>query len=144
MESLYLIARIAGQRVALAASAVQSVVEIEALTPVPVAPRHIAGLAALRSRVLTVIDSYAALGLDSSAPVGLAQAVVVVIDGHLYGLLVDEVEDVVDILGEPQPVRNALHSGWADVACGIVDYEDAAVLVVDAAALVAGRASLAA
>ena len=71
MDSLKLIARIAGQRIALTADAVESVVEIEAITPVPLAPPHVAGLAALRSRVLTVIDSYAALELGQSPRDGL-------------------------------------------------------------------------
>ena len=61
MEALKLIARIADQQVAISADTVESVVEVEAITPVPLAAPHIAGLAALRSRVLTIIDSYAAL-----------------------------------------------------------------------------------
>ena len=56
MNELLLIVSIAGSRVALPAVAVESVVELEALIPVPRAPEHLAGLSALRSRVLTVID----------------------------------------------------------------------------------------
>ena len=52
MEALKLIARIADQQVAISADTVESVVEVEAITPVPLAAPHIAGLAALRSRVL--------------------------------------------------------------------------------------------
>ena len=50
MNQLLLIVSIAGSRVALPAAAVESVVELEALIPVPRAPAHIAGLSALRSR----------------------------------------------------------------------------------------------
>ena len=56
MSDLLLIVTIAGERVALPASAVESVVELDALISVPRAAPHVAGLSALRSRVLTVID----------------------------------------------------------------------------------------
>ena len=59
--ALVLIAHLAGETVALDADVVGSVVEIERIAPVPRAAPHIAGLAALRSRVLTVIDARAAI-----------------------------------------------------------------------------------
>ncbi len=93
MDMLKLIARIGDQQIAISADQVESVVEIDAITPVPLAAPHIAGLAALRSRVLTIIDTYAALEIGRSPREGLLQAIVVTIDHHLYGLLVDEVVD---------------------------------------------------
>jgi purine-binding chemotaxis protein CheW len=144
MNSLMLIARIAGQRIALTAQAVESVVELEAITPVPLAPPHVAGLAALRSRVLTVIDSYAALELGRSARDTLCQAVVVTIDNHLYGLLVDEVEDVVTIVGETLPLHAGLARGWRESAIGLVEHEGHAVLLLDPARLIAGPLAAAA
>jgi purine-binding chemotaxis protein CheW len=144
MDSLMLIARIAGQRVALTAEAVGSVVELETITPVPLAPPHVAGLAALRSRVLTVIDSYAALELGQSPRDRLCQAVVVTIDNHLYGLLVDEVEDVVEIRGDPMPLHARLGRGWREGAIGLVEHEGQAVLLLDPARLIAGPVAAAA
>lgn len=143
MESLFLIARIAGQRVALPADVVQSVVEIEAITPVPLAALHIYGLAALRSRTLTIIDPLAALGLAPRPPGMMpAEAVVVTVEGHLYGLLVDLVEDVVSIAEAPRPIRTRLSDGWARVGRGIFDHGDAAVLLLDPAALIVGPAAV--
>jgi purine-binding chemotaxis protein CheW len=142
MNSLYLIARLAGQQVAIAAGDIQSVVEIEGLTPVPRAPRHVAGLAALRSRVLTVIDSYAALDLCARPVTAVTQAIVVVIEGHLYGLLVDDVEDVVELAGEVEPIRGSMADGWHRAARGMIDNRGHAVLVLDAGALVDGPAAL--
>ena len=66
MNELLLIVSIAGSRVALPAAAVESVVELESLIPVPRAPDHLAGLSALRSRVLTVIDCQRSLELGST------------------------------------------------------------------------------
>ncbi|MFW2830296.1 chemotaxis protein CheW [Sphingomonas sp. ID0503] len=144
MNSLYLIARVAGERIAISADAVQSVVEIDALTPVPIAPRHIAGLSALRSRVLTVIDTYAALGLESSWAGGIRQVVVVIIDGHLYGLAVEDVHDVAEISGEPQRLRGSMGQGWSHVASSYVEYDGQPLLVVNAAALISGPVAAAA
>ena len=67
MNELLLIVSIAGSRVALPAAAVESVVELDALISVPRAPDHLAGLSALRSRVLTVIDCRRSLELGATA-----------------------------------------------------------------------------
>lgn len=144
MDKLMLIARISGQRVALMADAVESVVEIEAITPVPLALPHVAGLAALRSRVLTLIDSYAALDLGRSPRDAVLQAIVVTVDHHLYGLLVDEVEDVAMMAGEVLPLHAGLARGWREGAIGLVEHEGRAVLLLDPARLIAGPAAAAA
>lgn len=144
MEALKLIARIGGQQIAISADLVESVVEIEAITPVPLAAPHIAGLAALRSRVLTIIDTYAALEIGRSPRDGQLQAIVVTIDHHLYGLLVDEVVDVVAFTGEPDPLHAGLSRGWSNAAMGIVEHEGQALLQLDPARIVAGPMVLAA
>jgi purine-binding chemotaxis protein CheW len=143
MADLLLIVRLDGERIAIPAGEVESVVELEALTPVPGVPPHVAGLAALRSRVLTVIDCVAALQSDRRiAKVG--DAVVVVAEGHPYALLVDSVEDVVDAEGEVGPVRTALGGGWARVARGMVEAQGQLTLLADAQAFIAGSAARAA
>lgn len=144
MDDLKLVVLIAGQRVALPAGSVESVVEIDAITPVPLAVGHVAGLAALRSRVLTIIDSYAALEIGQGPREGLLQAVVVTIDNHLYGLLVDEVEDVVELPGQPAPLHAGLSQGWLRVSLGMLEHQGRALLVLDPARIVAGPLAAAA
>ena len=143
MAQLLLIVRLAGERVAFPASEVESVVEIEALTPVPRAAAHVAGLAALRSRVLTVIDCRASLEPGQSSE-DSRDAVVVVVDGHPYALLVDGVEDVVEASGDARPVRTALRGGWPRVAKNTVDAGGDLLLLLDLHALIAGPAAKAA
>ncbi|MBD3761966.1 chemotaxis protein CheW [Sphingomonadaceae bacterium G21617-S1] len=143
MNDLYLIVEIAGQRAALPAAFVESVVEIEEIAPVPCAPSHVFGLFALRSRVLTVIDTIAALGGDRSAP-GEKQAVIVHVDGHLYGLLVDDVDDVVAIEGVPTQPRALLAAGWARYSKGVFEHDGDPLLLIDVAAMIAGPLELAA
>lgn len=139
MTELLLIVAIAGQRVALPSAAVESVVELEALIPVPRAAPHVAGLSALRSRVLTVIDCKRSLELGSADTSGaIREAAVVDLDGHYYALIVDAVEDVVECHSEPAPVRAGMEAGWERVAKGMVETEAGPLLLVDVGMLIAG------
>lgn len=138
MNDLLLIIRIAGERVAVPADHVESVVELDGVAPVPRSAPHVAGLSALRSRVLTVIDSLAALELGSAPSDGIHEAIVVQVDGHPYAVIVDSVEDVLEHSGEPGAVRSKLRGGWRRVAKGMVEADDDLLLLLDVHALIAG------
>lgn len=140
MTEQLLIATIAGQRVALRTSTVQSMIEVETVTPVPRTSAHIAGLSALRSRVLTVIDCRCALGLaQDEAPPTSGKAVVVEHGGHFYALLVENVEDVVEARSTPLPVNVDIGRGWEHVSLGMIEAGDETLLLVDAAKFIAGQ-----
>jgi purine-binding chemotaxis protein CheW len=141
MTDLLLVVTLAGERVAIPAGDVEAVVEVEGLTPIPRAAAHVAGLAALRSRVLTAIDGLASLGLGKTADRPSHNAIVVEAENCPYALLVDSVEDVVDFDGEVRPVRTALAGGWQRVARGMVEVGDELILLVDTAAILAGPAA---
>ena len=125
---------------ALPAAEVESVVELESLISVPRAPAHLAGLSALRSRVLTVIDCQRSLELGTTDlnDGQLHEAAVVEVDGHHYALTVDAVEDVVEALSEPAPIRAAMGAGWERVSKGMVETEEGPLLLVDIASVIAG------
>ena len=139
MNQLLLVVTIGGQQVALPASSVESVVELDTLIPVPRAPAHVAGLSALRSRVLTVIDCMRALELGATdVSNGIHEAAVIELDGHHYALLVDSVEDVVEARSDPAPLRAAMRRGWEAVSLGLVETDGTPLLLVDVAALIEG------
>jgi purine-binding chemotaxis protein CheW len=69
---------------------------------------------------------------------GIREAAVVELDGHHYALIVDLVEDVVEALSDPAPVRAAMGVGWERVAQGMVETETGPLLLADVAALIAG------
>ena len=155
MAELLLIARLAGRRIAFAASEVEAVVELEGVTPAPRAAAHVAGLSALRSRVLTVIDGLAALEVGRSGPSTLPgaslrtgeagrDAIVIPSGGHGYALMVEEDEDVIEAAAPPSPVKAPLGAGWDRVALGTVEAEGGLYLLVDPHALIAGPAARAA
>jgi purine-binding chemotaxis protein CheW len=91
--------------------------------------------------VLTVIDCRRSLELGTSdCSGGIREAAVVEFDGHHYALIVDLVEDVVEAMSEPSPVRAAMGEGWERVSQGMVDTETGPLLLVDVAGLIAGSA----
>ncbi len=144
MSSLYLIAHINGARVAIDSDHIESLVNVQDVIPVPKSDPGIAGLFALRSRVLTLIDSqYMVTGIAGTAIKG-ALAVVAEIGGHHFGLLVEAVEDVVSINDhqiEPNIKPPAL---WAPLVTGTASVDGELVMILDPARLVNGSEALAA
>jgi len=143
MTELLLIARLGGRRIAFPASSIEAVVELEGITPAPCAAPHVAGLAALRSRVLTVIDGLAALDLGRAGTEG-RDAVVIPCEGHTYALLVEEVEDVIAADAPAAPLAAPVGAGWDRVASGTVEIGADLFLLVDPYLLIAGPAANAA
>ena len=140
---MLLLVTLAGHRAALPAERVNSVVELASVVPVPRAPPHIAGLAALRSRPLTIVDCRAALGFpaDDSAA---ARVVVVEHEGHLYGLKIDAADDIVAGQGLAGPTAGDPGPGWNGASLGTVESAAGPVLLLDIARLIAGPAKQAA
>ena len=130
---LFLIAHVAGRPVAIPAEQVDSVVDLATVVPVPGAGGAVRGLAALRSRVVTVIDTGLALGL-APMPGAVRRAVITRIDGHLYAVLVDALEDVAAFrVGSLAGL--ALRGGWSAVGTGLVERDGEPVLAIDLARL---------
>ena len=144
MSELVLLAQIAGRRVALRAKEVHSVVELDTVTPVPRTPDFIAGLAALRSRALTVVDCRRSLELPTDEAARDREAVVVEHQTQLYALLVDGVDDVVAVEGEAAQVPGDYGTGWERIARSMVETPRGPALMIDVGALVSGPVARAA
>ncbi|MCH4892973.1 MULTISPECIES: chemotaxis protein CheW [unclassified Sphingomonas] len=141
MNKLFLVAHIDGRAIAIDADQVDSVVDLGPVTPVPLASRQVRGLAALRSRVVTVIDTKAALGMPAhGAP---RRAVITRIDGHHYALLVDALDDIVAMTLLPLSPAIPLEPLWREAARGVVERDGEPILVIDAAALIPQSAAAA-
>lgn len=138
MADLLLIVRLAGRRIALPAAEVEGVVELEGITPAPRAAGHVAGLSALRSRVLTVIDGMASLEFGRSRVDGLLDAIVIPSGGHPYALIVESVEDVIEAVRPPLPIRSPVGAGWDRVAIGMAEAGEDLLLLVDPHRLIGG------
>ena len=137
MSDRLLIAYIDGRRVAIPAREVHSVIELDTVTPIPLAPVHVSGMSALRSRVLTVIDCRLALGLATGTDAG-EEAIVVERAGYLDALRVDAAEDVCEQEGATTVPPGQLGRGWSQIACGMVETSAGPALLVALDALIAG------
>ncbi|QLC24310.1 chemotaxis protein CheW [Parasphingopyxis algicola] len=136
MDKLYLIAEAGGSNFAIEADVVESVVTASEVIPVPLAEPRVAGVAALRSKVITVIDTMAVID-DRPASVEKGRSLVVVkVDDFLYGLAVDTVHDVRECSARPERLGAAFEPGWRRISTGVIEIDDHAVAVVDPAALV--------
>lgn len=132
MNELVLTLVIAGRRTAIRAPQVHSVVDLGAVSPVPRAPEYVRGLTALRSAAMTVIDCALALGLKSDRTELAGRRAAVIEDGgHLYALLVDDVDDVVESHTAPAPVPGEAGTGWERAAHGMIETASGPALLID-------------
>ncbi len=138
MGQLLVIAQIAGRRCALSALDVKSVIELGTITPIPRTPDYIAGITALRSQALTVIDCRLALGLAQHDWPTDHRAAVVSEGGHAYALMVDGIEDITTAIGEQGQVPGGFGAEWSRVATGMIETHIGPALLIDLAALLAG------
>lgn len=135
---LLVVARVAGRACAFSALDVKSVIEIGTVTPIPRSPAWIAGITALRSQALTVIDCRRAIGLAETEWPTDHRAVVIALGGHSYALRVDAIDDITTAASEAGQVPGGFGAEWSRVATGMVETMAGPALLVDLAALLAG------
>jgi len=141
MTGLFLIAQLAGRTVAIDSAHVESVVDIGTIVPVPRAGVQVRGLAALRSRVVTVIDPRPLI--DEGVSAG-NRAVIVRVDGHHYAILVDALDDIAPFDIRPLASGVVLDGAWRRIGCGTIERDGAPILTIDVRALVPGAIPVAA
>jgi purine-binding chemotaxis protein CheW len=128
----YVTAMIGGQLFGLPISRVQDVFAPERLTRVPLAGPDIAGLLNLRGRIVTVIDMRCRLDLEVQERVGRQMAVGVEHRGESYGLLIDEIGEVLKLPAasrEDNPVN--LDGRLARVSAGVHRLEGRLLVILD-------------
>jgi purine-binding chemotaxis protein CheW len=143
----YVTVVIGGQLFGLPISRVQDVFMPERLTRVPLSSVEIAGVLNLRGRIVTVIDMRARLGLSKAEDSKPPMAVGVDLRGESYGLLIDQIGEVLRLSEEGReenPVN--LDPRMAKFAGGVhrLDGQLMVVLDVDRVLEILPKAALAA
>jgi purine-binding chemotaxis protein CheW len=131
-----LTATLADQRIGFDVGRVFDVIRLGTLTPVPLAPRWIAGVMNLRGRIVTAIDLRARFGLPSRNEGAEAMCIVVDFQGERYGLVIDDVGDVVDVdkaIVEANPPT--MPRAWQQVSTGVARL-DPLIVIVDVDCLI--------
>jgi len=88
--------RVGGDCLAIDADRVTEVIREGRVTRVPLAPEGVLGLVHLRGRIVPILDLAGRLGVARVAG-GMGTHLIVEVQGDHYGLLVDEMLDVIDI-----------------------------------------------
>lgn len=133
---LHLVAHVAGCGVLFDAARIDSVVDLGEIVPAPGAAPAVLGLAAMRSRVATVIDTARLLRATTDRDGTPGRAVVTLVDGHLYALMVDTLQDVARCDITPAPATLTADGGLPFVT-GLSEAEGEMLLAIDLDALVA-------
>lgn len=116
----YVTVVIGGQLFGLPIERVHDVFVPESITRVPLSRPEIAGVLNLRGRIVTAIDMRRRLHLPPRDDGGTAMAVGIESKGESYGLLIDNVGEVLDLPSngrEPNPVN--LDPRWAAISGGV-------------------------
>lgn len=130
--SEFVTAVIGGQLFGLPISRVQDVFMPERVTRVPLSSAEIAGVLNLRGRIVTVIDMRARLGLARADDGKPPMAVGVDLRGESYGLLIDQIGEVLRLPEESReenPVN--LDPRMAKFAGGVHRLDGQLMVVLD-------------
>jgi len=128
----YVTVLIGGQLFGLPISRVQDVFMPDRLTRVPLAHPDIAGVLNLRGRIVTAIDMRIRLGLPPNEDGKPPMAVGVDLRGESYGLLIDEIGEVLKLADdgrEENPVN--LDPRMAKLAGGVHRLDGQLMVVLD-------------
>jgi purine-binding chemotaxis protein CheW len=129
---------VAGQLLGLPISRVHDVFVVSEMTTVPLAQGEIAGLLNLRGRVVTAVSLRRRLGLNDTAGAERRMAVGLENQGEAYGLLVDEVGEVLKLdPDEMQPNPVHMDRGWVGLSQGVHQLRDKLLIVLDVDAVLA-------
>lgn len=127
--------RVRSQTFGLPVDCVKTIFHVDKLTPVPLAPREVAGLANLRGRIVTALHLDRCLKIDDSDRIATTLAVGIEHNGEKYALLIDETGDVVTC-DESDRIACPTHVGLqfteATNACYRLDESFLPILDIDA------------
>jgi purine-binding chemotaxis protein CheW len=128
----YVTAMIGGQLFGLPISRVQDVFIPERMTRVPLASSDVAGVLNLRGRIVTAIDMRSRLGLPKNCSGRPPMAIGVDLRGESYGLLIDNVGEVLKLADDSREVNPVnLDPRMAKMAAGIHRLDGALMVVLD-------------
>lgn len=119
-SQLFLFANIADTAVAISTDQIEAVVHLGEIVPAARTAPFVLGLAALRSRVLTVIDARARITGELLPLKPAPLAIVAEVEGHNYALLIDDVSDICAVDDGIVPIRGRINAAWAPFARGMI------------------------
>lgn len=128
----YVTAWVADQLFGIRIEEVRDVFIIQSITPVPLAPPQVLGLVNLRGRVVTAVSLRWQLGLPELVDTPRTIAIGIEADGEFYGLVVDRIGEVLNLLPETAaPTPFHLDRRWAGLSTGVHRLDDRLLVVLN-------------
>ncbi|HXZ67981.1 MAG TPA: chemotaxis protein CheW, partial [Alphaproteobacteria bacterium] len=113
----YITVGVGAQLFGIPVERVQDVFTPQSITRVPLAPVEIAGVLNLRGKIVTALDIRARLGLAKRPEAGPVMAIGIESGGESYGLVVDEVGEVLTLdASKFEPLPDTLDTHWRAVS----------------------------
>ncbi len=111
---------------------VQEVLREIEVAPVPGAPHYVMGIINLRGNVVSVIDARIRFGLPARDSTDLTRIIVIEVQQHIIGILVDSVAEVVDInRSEVETAPNVGTDETSKYIDGVVSRGEKLLILVD-------------
>ena len=111
---------------------VQEVLREAEVAPVPGAPHYVIGIINLRGNVVSVIDARIRFGLPAIESTDLTRIIVIEVQQHIIGILVDSVAEVIDIkLSEIDTAPNVGTDETSRYIDGVVSRDDQLFILLD-------------
>lgn len=128
----YITVTIGSQLFGMPIEGVHDVFRLTGMTPVPMSRPEIAGVLNMRGRIVTAIDMRRRLDMPARASQEAPMAVGIEYRGESYGLVIDEVGDVLSLPIaniEPNPVN--LDPRWVRVSSGVQRLEGNLLVILN-------------
>lgn len=92
-EQLYLLFDLSEEEFGLPIQQVKEILRVPAITQLPHSPHFLAGIANIRSQLITIIDLRQRLGFDATEKATRQRIIIAEVGDQLYGLLVDHIRE---------------------------------------------------
>ena len=133
---------LAGELYGVEIACVEVIIRLPSITPVPRAPFAVQGVINLRGTIIPVVDPRQVLDLPCGAPTRSSRVIVVEVDGHTIGMIVDAVTEVRRVPAAAVEVPSTTLGADLDTTYlrGIAKLDGRLVMLLDlASALAVGR-----
>lgn len=123
---------LAGETYGVNVMQVQEVLRYTEIAPVPGAPDYVLGIINLRGNVVTVIDTRNRFGLMSGDLTDNTRIVIIEAEGHVIGILVDSVAEVVYLRqSEVETAPNVGNDESAKFIQGVCHKNDELLILIE-------------
>lgn len=123
--------QLAGNLFGIEVERVQEIIRHQEVTPVPLAPREVAGLINLRGEIVPAIDLRRCLGFGARAGPEKPTNVVIRTEDGAVSLLVDEIGDVLDVREDAyEPPPDNLQTSTRDLIRGVYKLERGLLMIL--------------